>query len=168
MSKHKSLVNPDHYKLRGRDPQAGNVLQDLNRQRYAEARAREKRETRPAPQPPAAQPEDEEAAAERPPAAARPQAEEAAAEPRSGRVSESAVREKRNDPRDAQQDLGIEDEAGEGRHTSAKTGKQSSAKKMESTRHNAAPIPATSPVPGAFGRRGEEEPPEEEPPGEGE
>jgi hypothetical protein len=107
MAKRKNIVRPDHFKVRGREPQGGEVLQEANRQQYAEAK----------------------------------------------------VREKRNDPRTGAQDLVVpprSEAIGEGRQTSGKTGKQSSAKKMESTRHNAGPIPATSAVAGAFGKSGEE------------
>lgn len=38
--------------------------------------------------------------------------------------------------------------------TSNKTGVKSSAEKQDTTRHGNAPMPATSPVPGAFGKEG--------------
>lgn len=192
MSKHKNLVNPDYYKLRGREPQGGaDTLAEVYRQLYAEARARERfAQSQPPPQP-AIQAARRAAAAVRqpvePPAAERVAAapEQPAmvmaagrsaplpwdftvpyAEPVAGKVPETAVREKRDDPRDAKQDLDIETRVGPGRQTSAKTGKQSSARKMaRSRRYKAAPIPATNPVPGAFGRTGageiREEPEEE-------
>ena len=43
MSKHKNNINPDHYKVRGREPQGGEVLRGINRQQFAEAKVREKR-----------------------------------------------------------------------------------------------------------------------------
>jgi hypothetical protein len=115
MAKRKNIVHPDHFKVRGRESQGGDVLADVNRQQFAE----------------------------------------------------SKVREKRNDPRDGAQDTTLppppSEAVGEGRQTSSKVGKQSSAKKMESTRHNAGPIPATSAVAGAFGNSGGEETPQESP-----
>lgn len=43
MSKHKNQNNPDHYKLKGGEPQGGGVLREVNRQQFAEAKVREKR-----------------------------------------------------------------------------------------------------------------------------
>lgn len=40
--------------------------------------------------------------------------------------------------------------------SSNKTGVKSSAEKQDNTRHGNAPMPATSPVPGAFGKGGVE------------
>lgn len=40
------------------------------------------------------------------------------------------------------------------RDTSKKSGKQSTAKKLDSSRYGFEPTPATSPVPGAFGKSG--------------
>ncbi len=159
MSKHKSLVNPDYFKLRGREPQAGDVIPQLNRQQYAEVRAREKRaEIRPAPRGGGAQPVGEEKTGVSQGAAAVMAREKAPGEEAHvTAVAPSTVHEKRTDPHDAAQDLEVEDELiTEGRQTSVKMGKRSSARKMARARHKAGPIPATSPVPGAFGRSGKE------------
>ncbi|MBX9603322.1 MAG: hypothetical protein K2X35_20120 [Bryobacteraceae bacterium] len=42
MSK-KIQVNPDHYKLRGRDPLGQDVVHEVEKQRYTEAQVRERR-----------------------------------------------------------------------------------------------------------------------------
>ncbi|MEO7653617.1 MAG: hypothetical protein ABIZ80_24425 [Bryobacteraceae bacterium] len=42
MSKHKSNVNPDHYKTAGREPIGRDVIQEVQRQDFAESKAREK------------------------------------------------------------------------------------------------------------------------------
>lgn len=43
MSKHKSNVNPDHFKTAGRETQGKDVVHEVQRQQYGEAKAREKR-----------------------------------------------------------------------------------------------------------------------------
>ena len=43
MSKHKSNVNPDHYKTAGREPIGRDVNQEVQRQEFAESKAAEKR-----------------------------------------------------------------------------------------------------------------------------
>ncbi len=39
----KSNVNPDHFKTAGREPQGQDVVHEVQRQQYAEAKVREKR-----------------------------------------------------------------------------------------------------------------------------
>ena len=63
MSKHKSNVNPDYYKTAGREPMGRDVVQEVHRQEYAQAKAQEKRNEAHAgaraPVPPAASEADE-------------------------------------------------------------------------------------------------------------
>jgi hypothetical protein len=76
------------------------------------------------------------------------------------RFSNTTIIDKRNDPRDTEQDVDAEPvEQDEGAQTGGKSGKQSSAKRMESTRHNLAPHPASGKVGGASGAEPEEEGP---------
>lgn len=52
MSKHNN-VNPDHYKTAGREPQGQDVAHEVQRQEFAEIKAKEKRrKPRPAAQAP--------------------------------------------------------------------------------------------------------------------
>jgi hypothetical protein len=69
--------------------------------------------------------------------------------------AETVVEERQNDPRDRAQ--GADNPAAgsptsDERQLSSKTGKRSSAQKMDSARNETAPIPAANPVAGAFGR----------------
>ncbi len=99
----KSNVNPDHFKTAGREPQGQDVVHEVQRQQYAEAK----------------------------------------------------IREKRTDPGTAANDVSAQpsDDAGGRQGVSSKKGKQSSAQKMDSTRHNFDTVPAAQPVAGAFGKR---------------
>lgn len=84
-----------------------------------------------------------------------PQGQDVVHEVERQQYAETKVREKRNDPRTAGTDLpepGSEDiENRQG--VSGKIGKRSSAKKMESTRHNFETIPAATKAPGASGSK---------------
>jgi hypothetical protein len=66
MSKHKSNVNPDYYKTAGREPMGRDVVQEVHRQEYAQAKALEKRNEAHAgardPNPPAAKAKEDDAA----------------------------------------------------------------------------------------------------------
>jgi hypothetical protein len=77
--------------------------------------------------------------------------------------AESKVREKRDDPGTGHQDVAAPPSPDtEGRQgVSSKKGKRSSAKKMQSTRHNLDSIPATSKTPGASGEEGDDTTPKE-------
>src|SRR5688572_10424946 len=108
MSKHKSNVNPDHYKTAGREAQGRDLDHDAERQAYAQ----------------------------------------------------SVVKEKRQDPRDAVEDLERPPRQTQKIQTSGKVGKRSSSQKMAAARHNAGPIPAARPAPGAFGRSGRKQQPQ--------
>lgn len=44
MSKVKNIVNPDHFKTEGREPQGQGVAHEVQRQQFKEVKAREKRE----------------------------------------------------------------------------------------------------------------------------
>lgn len=113
MSKHKNKINPDYYKVKGREPGGQDVIHEVNRQQFGAAMAREKRE------------------------GPRHAAAEASAPEETEAVAENA-------------------------QTSVKMGMKSSAKKMQRSRHNLGPIPATSEVAGAFGRTGEDKEPNRE------
>jgi len=111
MSKFKNNVNPDHYKTDGSEPQGQDVVHEVQRQQFAEAKVHEKRE-----------------------------------DPLTGHQDVNAPASP-----DTQGRQGV----------SSKKGKRSSAKKMESTRHNFDTIPAATKTPGASGKEGENSTPKE-------
>jgi hypothetical protein len=137
MSKHIN-VNPDHYKVAGRERQGENIVHEVERREAKRLRQGESRSrggqhvgisNRMSP--------DEEArdAAEHPP------------------VDPSAP-----PPQDAAGRVGEEPVAGEAkRQTSLKGGSRSMAQKESGTRHPHDPVPPSRKVSGAFGREGETE-----------
>jgi hypothetical protein len=121
----KSNVNPDHYKTAGREPQGQAVLQELERQKFTEKKARLSRATaRPA------------AAPTRKKAPATREAPKRLAGPAKALATEPVTK-------NMDQNL----------QGSGKKGKRSMARKREGSRHGLNSTPATRPVPGAYGKR---------------
>jgi hypothetical protein len=135
MSKHK--VNPDHYKVAGRERQGENVVHEVERREAERIRREEKRSPR------ADRvgisnrmPPDDEARD----AAKHPPLDTSAPPPQdvAGRVGEDPV------------------ETAADRQTSRKSGSRSTAQKEAGTRHHDDPAPSSRKVPGAFGREGQD------------
>ena len=127
----KSNVNPNHYKVAGRERQGEDILQTRHKRRHALSLVRGRstphtRTERPAlvPGPP-----PRGAAPVRPAVRAAKKAANAAARKRNAAKKTSTSKQ-----------------------GSDKRGKRSTAQKRASSRHDFGPIPATSPVAGAFGK----------------
>ena len=155
MSK-KILVNPDHYKLRGRDPMGQDVIHHVEKQQYTEAQVRERRtDTGPKdPGTPRGKGSRSKAAEERLKKTGSAAPKSAAKANGAARTTNTKVTEKRNDPLTAENDLDSQASPdSNGRQgVSSKKGKKSSAQKMEAVRNNFDTMPAQSKVAGAFGK----------------
>ena len=130
----KNNVNPAHYKVAGRLRQGEDILHEQNKREFSQARASKEQKL------PEWRPGNKKSNKSEAPA---PVAKSSGrAKSRQTRPSPAAAKDraKRSD-RDSDQ-------------VSGKTGSRSSARKQAASRHGTRPMPATSPVAGAFGRTG--------------
>ena len=126
----KSNVNPNHYKVAGRERQGEDILQTRHKRRHALslARGRSTPHTR----------------TERPALIPGP--------PPRGAAPVRAVRTAKKGANTAARKRKVVKTTSTNKQASDKRGKRSTAQKRASTRHDFGPIPATSPVAGAFGK----------------
>jgi hypothetical protein len=131
MATSKSNVNPNHYKVAGRERQGEDILQTRHKQKHAKnlVRGRSTAHTR----------------GERPALIPGPP-------PRGAAPVRAAVRTAKKGANTAAKKRNVVKKASTNTQGSDKRGKRSTAQKRASSRHDLGPIPATSPVAGAFGK----------------
>jgi hypothetical protein len=131
MATSKSNVNPNHYKSAGRERQGEDILQTRHKQKHAQSlvRGRFTPHTR----------------AERPALIPGPP-------PRGAAPVRAAVRTAKTGANTSAKKRNVVKKASTNKQGSDKRGKRSTAQKRASSRHDFGPIPATSPVAGAFGK----------------
>jgi hypothetical protein len=127
----KSNVNPNHYKVAGRERQGEDIVQTRHKRKHALSLVRDRstphtRTERPAliPGPP----------------------------PRGAAPVRAAVRTAKKGANTAARKRNVAKKTSTNKQGSDKRGKRSTAQKRASSRHDFGPIPATSPVAGAFGK----------------
>lgn len=127
----KSNVNPNHYKVAGRERQGEDILQTRHKRRHALSLARGRSAPHTRTERPALIPGP-------PPRGAAP----VRAEVRTAKKGANTAARKRK----------VVKKTSTNKQASDKRGKRSTAQKRASSRHDFGPIPATSPVAGAFGK----------------
>ena len=131
MATSKSNVNPNHYKGAGRERQGEDILQTRHKQKHAQSRVRGRFTAH--------------SRAERPALIPGPP-------PRGAAPVRAAVRTAKKGTNTAAKKKNVVKKASTNKQGSDKRGKRSTAQKRASSRHDFGPIPATSPVAGAFGK----------------
>ena len=139
MAANKNNVNPNHYKVAGRERQGEDILQTRHKQKHAQSRVRSRFTPHTRSQRPALVPGPPPRGAVPVPAAVRTAKKSATATAK--KKATTAARKKN-----------VVRKAGTNVQASDKRGKRSTAQKRASSRYDFGPIPATSPVAGAFGK----------------
>ena len=144
----KSNVNPDHYTQAGRERQGEDIVQELERHKYAQNRAAQEAQRRFPRQnavvPATGQKPDEPVKARSGKQGSKSQV--ADVKGKSGRLQEARTNAERHETKvDRRRDTTNE-------QTSGKRGARSSAQKSEAARHGLAPMPASNKVSGARGK----------------
>ena len=128
----KSDINPNHYKVAGRERQGEDIMQTRHKQKHAQSLVR-------SPSTPHT------TRAERPALSPGPP-------PRGAAPVRAAVGTAKKGANTAAKKKNVVKKASTNKQGSDKRGKRSTAQKRASSRHDFGPIPATSPVAGAFGK----------------
>ena len=134
----KSNVNPNHYKVAGRERQGEDIEQVRHKQRYAESVV-PGRSTRGARR-------------ERPALIPGPPPRGAAPLRTAKKAASTGAKKKSSAKKSSARTASSATKASTNAQASDKRGKRSTAQKRASSRHDFGPIPATSPVAGAFGK----------------